>query len=55
MKRVSKEYSTLFNEVTDVSEELLTLINRLKAAQQQTEELFINDEEELIQEKSTQD
>ena len=55
MKRMSKEYSTLFNEITDVSKELLTLVNRLMAAQQKTEEMFINDEEELIQEKSKQD
>ena len=52
MKTMSKEYITLFNEVTDVSEELTkltndlsTVVSRLMYAQRITEEMFINDEE----------
>jgi len=46
MKTMSKEYSTLFNEITDVSEELSKLINRLMDAQKRTEEMFMEDDVE---------
>ncbi len=46
MKTMSKEYSTLFNEITDVSEELTKLVNRLMDAQKRTEEMFIADDVE---------
>ncbi len=41
--RVLKEmYTTLFNEVTDALEEVEKLKEKLIKAQQQTEELYIN-------------
>jgi hypothetical protein len=53
MKTMGKEYSLLFNEITDVSEELVKLTNelskvvrRLMYAQQCAEEMFIEDEGE---------
>jgi hypothetical protein len=53
MKTMNKEYSILFNEITDVSEELVKLTNdlsnvvgRLMYAQQRTEEMFIEEEME---------
>ena len=52
MKTMTKEYSILFNEITKVSEdlanvtsELTKVVLRLMLAQQQTEELFVNDED----------
>ena len=51
MKAMSKEYSTLFNEITDVSEELSKLVLRLQAAQQQTEMMFLEDDDELLVEE----
>jgi len=45
---MSKEYSLLFNEITDVSRELTKLIKRLMAAQQRAETMFVNDDEDLI-------
>jgi hypothetical protein len=51
MKTMSKEYSTLFNEITDVSDALTQLTNdlskivrRLMHAQRITEEMFIEAE-----------
>lgn len=53
MKTLTKEYSLLFNEITDVSEDLamltknLTKLNRrLIIAQQRTEEMYLAAEEE---------
>lgn len=58
MKTMNKEYSLLFNEITDVSEELANLsielskvVRRLMYAQQRTEEMFL--EEEEIEEELT--
>lgn len=52
MKTMGKEYSTLFNEITDVSEELVKITNelskvvrRLMYVQMLTEEMYIEDAE----------
>jgi hypothetical protein len=52
MKTMTKEYSILFNEITKVSEdlanvtsELTKVVLRLMLAQQQTEELFLDEED----------
>lgn len=54
MKAMSKEYILLFNEVTDASEtltrltsELSKVTNRLMQAQQRTEEMFIEEADNL--------
>lgn len=51
MKTLKKEYTTLFNEITDVSETLTTLTNelsnvviRLMLVQELTEEMIIEDD-----------
>lgn len=45
MNAMSKEYITLFNEITDVSRELAKLVKRLMAAQLTTEEMFMKEDE----------
>ncbi len=45
MKRITKEYSVLFNEITDVSEELIKLYWRLLEAQRRSEEGFLEEDE----------
>lgn len=52
MKTMNKEYSVLFNEITDVSDELNKITNdiskvvrRLMLAQQRTEDLFMKEQE----------
>lgn len=49
---INKGYSVLFNEITDVSEELIQLtenltqiVNQLMHVQQRTEEMFIEGDE----------
>lgn len=43
MQTIAKEYLLLFNTLTDVEETLHDLEARLIAAQQQAEELFLED------------
>ena len=45
MKDISKEYLLLFNIITDTEHALQQLQNRLMAAQQQAELLFLEDPE----------
>ncbi len=45
MKVTSEMYTKLFNEITDVQEELLKLVERLKNIQLETEEIYINNED----------
>jgi len=45
MKTLSKEYGVLFNEITDVSKELVKLVRRLNDAQERTEAMYIEDVE----------
>ncbi|MBP1737447.1 MAG: hypothetical protein H6Q60_1328 [Oscillospiraceae bacterium] len=45
MQPVSKEYSVLFNEITDISEEVIRLYKRLVAIQQTAEEIYISQED----------
>lgn len=42
MAELSKEYTLLFNGITDTIQELQTLSNRLAALQLQAEELYIS-------------
>ena len=42
MAKLSKEYTLLFNGITDTIQELQTLSNRLAALQLQAEELYIS-------------
>ncbi len=42
MKVTSEMYIRLFNELTDVKEELEKLIERIKIAQIEVEEIYIN-------------
>jgi hypothetical protein len=60
MKTLSKEYTTLFNEITDVSETLTTLTNelsnviiRLMLVQELTEEIIIEDESGTVEQEQT--
>lgn len=43
MKPIAKEYLVLFNAITEAEETLSQLRTRLIEAQQQAEELFLND------------
>lgn len=43
MKPIAKEYLVLFNAITETEEALSQLRARLIEAQQQAEELFLND------------
>ena len=45
-KPTPEMYTKLFNEITDVQEELLKLAERLKNIQIETEEIYINNEDE---------
>lgn len=45
MQNVPKEYLLLFNAITDAEEALRQLQTSLMAAQQQAEELFLEEEE----------
>ncbi len=45
MKVTSEMYTKLFNEITDIQEELLKLVERLKNIQLKTEEMYINNED----------
>lgn len=45
MQNITKEYLLLFNTITDISEELSRLQNRLLEAQEQAEELYIRRQE----------
>ena len=45
MNPISKEYLFLFNAITDAEETLSALRERLIAAQQQAEELFLEEED----------
>ncbi len=45
MKVTSEMYTKLFNEITDIQEELLKLVERLKNIQLETEEMYINNED----------
>jgi len=45
MKVTSEMYTKLFNEITDVQEELLKLVERLKNIQLETEDMYINNED----------
>lgn len=47
MQNITKEYLLLFNTITDISEELSRLQNRLLEAQEQAEELYIRGQESL--------
>ena len=42
---LTKEYTLLFNGITDTIEELETLLLRLKRRQAQAEELYVSQEE----------
>lgn len=44
MKTITKEYSVLFNEITEVSEELIKLYERLIEAQRRAEEIYIEED-----------
>lgn len=46
MKRISKEYSMLFNAITDTESELARIRARLIRTQQDAEEAYIKDEED---------
>jgi hypothetical protein len=48
MKTIMRGYCLLFNEITDVSEELMKLEEKLKLAQRQAEELYIEETDEDI-------
>lgn len=41
MPPITKEYSVLFNEITEVSQELIKLYKRLIHVQQLAEEMYI--------------
>ena len=45
MHEIQKEYSILFNAITDTEAELLRLRSRLVEAQQMAEELYISGQE----------
>ncbi|MEA4964602.1 MAG: hypothetical protein VB055_02110 [Oscillospiraceae bacterium] len=45
MQNITPEYTYLFNVITDVTDNLLALRDRLIAAQQQAEEEYISREE----------
>ncbi len=52
MKTINREYSLLFNEITNVSKDLnqlsndiSTILSQLMRAQQLTEEMFLEDEQ----------
>ena len=45
MKVTSEMYTKLFNEITDIQEELLKLVEKLKNIQLKTEEMYINNED----------
>ncbi len=45
MKVTSEMYTKLFNEITDVQAELLKLVERLKNIQLETEDMYINNED----------
>lgn len=45
MSVITKEYSLLFNEITEVSEALVKLYQRLLEAQRCAEEIYIKDED----------
>jgi len=47
MNTISKEYLLLFNAITDAEETLNQLRSRLIAAQQRSEELFLEEEPSL--------
>lgn len=55
MKTINKEYSILFNEITNVSEELKKLIQQLMYAQQCTEEMFMEQEDMIEIEQQIED
>ena len=55
MKTMCKEYSVLFNEITDVSEELSKLVKRLTEAQQRTEAMYIEAVEGIYITEQVQD
>ena len=46
MKVTSEMYTKLFNELTNIQEELQKIIERAKAVQTEVEEIYINLEEE---------
>ena len=46
MKRISKEYSILFNAITDTESELARIRARLIRTQQDAEEAYIKDDED---------
>lgn len=46
MKVTTEMYTKLFNELTNIQEELQKIIERAKAVQAEVEEIYINLEEE---------
>lgn len=51
MKPITREYLLLFNTMTDLEQSLYQLRQRLILAQQQAEELFLEDESALSDER----
>lgn len=45
MKVTSEMYTKLFNEISDVQEELQNIVERLKKVQKETEDMYINSED----------
>lgn len=45
MQPISQEYLTLFNAITDTEEALRKILKDLRAAQQQAEELYLEQDE----------
>ncbi len=46
MNDISKEYLLLFNAITDIEENLQSLLNQLVTVQQQAENLFLENTDE---------
>ena len=45
MKVTSEMYTKLFNEISDVQEELQNIVERLKKVQKETEDMYIDSED----------
>ena len=45
MKVTSEMYTKLFNEISDVQEELQNIVERLKKVQKEKEDMYINRED----------
>ena len=55
MQTIPKEYSVLFNTITDVSKSLRLLEEKLKFAQRQAEDIFIERNESGFDKNQTEE